>query len=236
MKINNIILFINIALLASIVNFIGCKNESKRIAETPVADTTSVESQIEDENQNSSTQSPERGFRGTATAIVQRAYFYNYAELSSKRRDYIVEGQSAEIQREKGDFIFTRFVYAGKETRGWMFKGDFLITEGSTPTFIDGSSSHDYKSSGKMPDNRVDSKEDESIDGSYSFKSPDVESNIIIRGNKWFGTHVILGQSDIETGFVKGKDLYDDSGFIVIGNVEGGKLYTILMNRRVIMT
>lgn len=58
----------------------------------------------------------ERRFYGSATAIVKRAYFFYsfWVDLSSRRLDYIIEGQSAEIQREKGDFIYTRFVYGGR--------------------------------------------------------------------------------------------------------------------------
>ncbi|GAB1350885.1 hypothetical protein MASR1M107_31000 [Ignavibacteriales bacterium] len=212
-----------------VLGLVGCDKADQPKAEAPATDSVKTENQMNMEEKESIEPLPppavERRFYGSATAIVKRAYFYSSADLSSRRRDYIIEGQSAEIQREKGDFIYTRFVYGGRETRGWMYKRDFMISDGTSPSYND-----NEESSGKIGGTSRDYND---INGIYSFKNSEMSARITILGDKWFGNHKIMGELEVETGLVKGKDLMDESGFVKVGFVSGNKLHTTLFNRQI---
>lgn len=75
----------------------------------------------------------------------------------------------------------------------------------------------------------------ESIDGVYNYSGNDAVSEIIIMGNMWtgqftfvsgFGAEYDAGNAEFQSGVVKGNDLYDESGYVKIGYVQGRTLTT----------
>jgi hypothetical protein len=78
--------------------------------------------QVQIDNTN---QIPEQG---TANVISSHAYFYEYANTSSMRKDYIIKGQQIKFYRKSddGNFIFVEYTNKqGKMTDGWMLIRDF---------------------------------------------------------------------------------------------------------------
>ena len=49
-----------------------------------------------------------------------KVYFYNDASYSSKRADYIVEGQKPMSLYKSGDFVYVTFTYNGNTTKGYL--------------------------------------------------------------------------------------------------------------------
>ncbi len=81
-----------------------------------------------------------------------------------------------------------------------------------------------------------------SINGTYVYKDSSVKLRITILGNSWSGKTTILTgfgsdwdnqNTEFDSGVVKGKGLYDSSGFVKIGYVSGNNLYTSIANKRV---
>lgn len=67
-----------------------------------------------------------KAISGIATAISHRAYFYSEADVSTKRRSYVVSGQDVEYSKTKDGFIFASFTNKdGVKTQGWMLTSDF---------------------------------------------------------------------------------------------------------------
>lgn len=81
-----------------------------------------------------------------------------------------------------------------------------------------------------------------SIDGVYSFSDSSAESNITVSGNSWFGKLVIKSgfgasydnsNASYTSGIVRDGILYDDSGYIELGSVNGTSLSMPVGSRRV---
>jgi hypothetical protein len=71
------------------------------------------------------------------------------------------------------------------------------------------------------------------VDGTYTYKDESVNISISIRGDSWFGqTTIISGMGDdydkpeYQSGIVKGQELFESSGMVKIGYVNGSKLVT----------
>ena len=85
-------------------------------------------------------------------------------------------------------------------------------------------------------------EEIENIDGTYSDQNSFAEMEIVISGDQWFGKTVMItgfgsdydAQNAVETtGVVKGNDLYDASGSVKIGTVDGNKITTSMAGQSV---
>lgn len=64
--------------------------------------------------------------KGLAICKVNKAYFYNDPDNTTRRKSYIVEGQNIKYDSIKGEFIFCYFTNdKGIETKGWMLKSNF---------------------------------------------------------------------------------------------------------------
>ena len=81
-----------------------------------------------------------------------------------------------------------------------------------------------------------------SINGVYSYSDSSVESTITVSGNRWFGKLVIksgLGASydnsnaSYSSGIVRDGILYDDSGYIELGSLNGTLLSMPIGSSRV---
>lgn len=86
--------------------------------------------------------------------------------------------------------------------------------------------------------NSSSSSNSTSINGTYRFKDSSVKLKVTISGSSWSGETTILSgtgydDSEYNSGIVKGKDLYDSSGFVKIGYVIGKSLHTSIANQRV---
>ena len=69
----------------------------------------------------------ENSLAKTATATVNRAFFYQKPDEISKTKKYIIIRQEVEYYKEEGDFIYAFFFTGGNaaKTEGWMLKSDF---------------------------------------------------------------------------------------------------------------
>lgn len=88
-------------------------------------------------------------------------------------------------------------------------------------------------------DNSDFKSDNESIEGIYRYSDSNIESEIIISGNKWRGKIVIksgLGSlnddTEYDNGIVQGTILYESSGTIQIGYVRGMTLATSIGEKR----
>ncbi len=72
-----------------------------------------------------------------------------------------------------------------------------------------------------------------SINGTYTYSDNSAESSVVVSGSTWYGTLVIkTGISDsydnsnasYSSGIVRDGKLYDDSGYIELGSVNGSSL------------
>jgi hypothetical protein len=85
----------------------------------------------------------------------------------------------------------------------------------------------------------------ETVEGTYSYKDNSVEILITISGSFWRGkTIMITGfgsdyddqNAQYDNGIVKGKDLYESSGMVKIGYVDGNSLTTAVGDQRVTLS
>jgi hypothetical protein len=70
-----------------------------------------------------------------------------------------------------------------------------------------------------------------SVNGKYFYSDSDgVELSISVYRSSWNGKTKICGYCDVDydIGVVKGKDLYDSSGYIKIGYISGNSLHTTI--------
>lgn len=64
--------------------------------------------------------------KGIATVSVERSFFYQNPNISTKEYAYLIEGQDVEFSNRNGDFIYCKFINArGILTEGWMLSADF---------------------------------------------------------------------------------------------------------------
>lgn len=90
----------------------------------------------------------------------------------------------------------------------------------------------------------LEREETESIDGTYRFKDKSAELEILIMGDAWSGKTIVISgfgadydnkQAQYDNGVVKGNDLYDSSGLVKIGSVNGQSLSTSIAGQSVIL-
>jgi hypothetical protein len=91
----------------------------------------------------------------------------------------------------------------------------------------------------------VEREEEEGIDGTYRFRDKTAKLEILIIGDSWSGKTIMISgfgadydnkQAQYENGVVKGNDLYDSSGLIKIGSVQGKSLTTSIAGQSVTLT
>ncbi len=107
------------------------------------------------------------------------------------------------------------------------------------------SASIDKSSSPVKPSPAVEPAEVEGIDGTYRFSDNSAKLEILIIGDAWSGKTIMISgfgadydnkQAQYENGVVKGNDLYDSSGLIKIGSVQGKTLTTSIAGQSVTLT
>ena len=101
----------------------------------------------------------------------------------------------------------------------------------------DGSSNNE-----KINNKSTTNNTQESINGLYSYSDSEVKSIITVKGNRWRGELLMksgLGSSydnsnaSYSSGIVKDATLYDDSGYIELGSVNGTSLSMPIGSSRV---
>jgi hypothetical protein len=82
-----------------------------------------------------------------------------------------------------------------------------------------------------------------SLEGTYSYNDESVKMSITINGDSWIGkTTIISGMGDeydkpeYQSGVVNGQDLYESSGMLKIGYVNGRNLTTSIGNNQVTLS
>ena len=67
---------------------------------------------------------------GTATAIVNRAYFYDTPNLDTKRKQFIIKNQSMTFTNSENGFIYGSYNNQKNQitTEGWMLVSGFTIS------------------------------------------------------------------------------------------------------------
>jgi len=87
----------------------------------------------------------------------------------------------------------------------------------------------------KIEDNNNNIDSYESIDGTYSYYDNSARLKITISGNFWSGiTMMVTGfgsdndnqNAQYDNGIVKGNDLYESSGMVKVGHINGNSLNT----------
>lgn len=87
-----------------------------------------------------------------------------------------------------------------------------------------------------------ESKSEISNGGVYSYKDNSTELQITVSGNRWMGKTVIVSgfgaeydnqNAQYDNGFVNGNDLYESSGNIKIGYIDGNSLVASVFDRQV---
>jgi hypothetical protein len=80
-------------------------------------------------------------------------------------------------------------------------------------------------------------KEEESIDGLYSYEDNSAKLSIRINGNTWSGKTIIITgfgsdydnqNAQYDNGIVNDNDLYESSGIVKVGYVNGNSLTTLV--------
>lgn len=81
------------------------------------------------------------------------------------------------------------------------------------------------------------------VDGTYKYKDESVSISITINGDSWFGqTTIISGMGDdyekpeYQSGILKGQELYESSGMVKIGYINGRNLTTTIGDNQVTLS
>jgi hypothetical protein len=89
------------------------------------------------------------------------------------------------------------------------------------------------KSSTTFSSNGNKSKSGGTINGTYYYNSSSLKCKISVYGGQWFSTTTIVSgfgdaydesKAERHSGIIKGNDIYDESGYVKIGNIEGNSL------------
>lgn len=76
---------------------------------------------------------------------------------------------------------------------------------------------------------------DETVNGNYEYEGTDAKCRIVILGSQWtgsftfvsgFGAEYDASQAEFQSGVVRGNGIFDESGLVKIGNIEGKSLTT----------
>jgi hypothetical protein len=126
-----------------------------------------------------------------------------------------------------------------------FLKSILLVTCFISISSCGNSASIDKSSSPVKPSPAVERAEVEGIDGTYRFSDNSAKLEILIIGDAWSGKTIMISgfgadydnkQAQYENGVVKGNDLYDSSGLIKIGSVQGKSLTTSIAGQSVTLT
>jgi len=88
-------------------------------------------------------------------------------------------------------------------------------------------------------------KEEESIDGLYSYEDNSAKLTIRISGNSWSGKTIIITgfgsdydnqNAQYDNGIVNDNDLYESSGMVKVGYVSGQSLHTSVAEQSVTLS
>ena len=86
------------------------KNNQSEIIEKPEGDNYEID----------------EAFSGQATVIVEKAYFHDSSDESTKRKAYIVKGEQVSYTNRENGFIYIEYTNTNnKTTKGWMKDSDF---------------------------------------------------------------------------------------------------------------
>ncbi|MCF8307413.1 MAG: hypothetical protein K9I68_00235 [Bacteroidales bacterium] len=85
----------------------------------------------------------------------------------------------------------------------------------------------------EQSDDSEQSEKKETIDGTYTYSGNTAELVITINGDSWQGKTTIAGNTEYQKGIVKGEDLYNETGSVKIGYVNGESLTTSIGGQRV---
>jgi hypothetical protein len=86
-----------------------------------------------------------------------------------------------------------------------------------------------------------DSKSEINNNGIYTYKDNSTELQITVSGNRWMGKTVIISgfgseydnqNAQYDNGIVSGSDLYESSGNIKIGYIDGSSLVASVFDRQ----
>jgi len=84
-----------------------------------------------------------------------------------------------------------------------------------------------------------------SNEGTYTYEDSSASLEITVSGSMWSGKTVLKSgfgdaydteNTEYQSGIVKGSDLYDDSGYVKIGYVDGNTLTTSMGGNRVTLS
>ncbi|MEY3811233.1 MAG: hypothetical protein RIT11_276 [Pseudomonadota bacterium] len=112
-----------------------------------------------------------------------------------------------------------------------------LSTEQSSST-TESSNSPDETS--KSSSNEIN--QETTTNGIYSYKDNSTELQITVSGNRWMGKTVIVSgfgseydnqNAQYDNGIVNGNDLYESSGNIKIGYIDGNSLVATVFDRQI---
>ena len=117
-------------------------------------------------------------------------------------------------------------------------RSNFLITSFGLITFLgcsnaSSSQSQSYQDDSGAPHSNNENAADDDITGTYIYTEDNFEARITINGSSWSGVTILYGESQYDNGVVIGNSIYDDSGLIEIGYVNGSGLVTTLGSTRV---
>lgn len=89
-----------------------------------------------------------------------------------------------------------------------------------------------HEDSGIIESDNDDALNDD-ISGTYVYSEDNFEARITISGSNWSGVTILFGESQYDNGVVIGNSIYDDSGLVEVGYVNGYGLVTTLGSTRV---
>ena len=69
--------------------------------------------------------------------------------------------------------------------------------------------------------------------GTYTYSEENFETRITVSGSRWTGSTTLYGDTEYDNGVVKGNSIYDESGMVEIGYINGDALSTSLGGKRV---
>jgi hypothetical protein len=84
------------------------------------------------------------------------------------------------------------------------------------------------------PEDRLEPVE-ETVNGTYTYEGSDAKCKILVVGEQWTGSFTFVSglgaeydasQAEFQTGLVRGNEIFDESGYVKIGYIEGKNLTT----------
>ena len=124
-----------------------------------------------------------------------------------------------------------------------LLSGTIISCENKTSTVESNTTPESAATSESSTDEtKTESKAETTPDGIYSYKDNSAELQITVSGNRWMGKTVIVSgfgaeydnqNAQYDNGIVNGTDLYESSGNIKIGYIDGNSLVANVFERQV---